>query len=126
LTGKVLSAGAVQRSDQADSRLLQFGGERFQIALRNADIAIVNEHDVVERFLFEVNQCAHFGVRRHRGTDDEADPAIREFGDGAFDDRDGGIIGIADGEEQLEVRIILLGVRADDAVEERVDAANGL
>ena len=60
------------------------------------------------------------------GTHDELDAAIGEFGDGAFDNGDGRVIAITDGEEKFEMRIVLLGVGADDAVEQRIDAADGL
>src|ERR1039457_2424608 len=124
--GPVFGRRAIEAGDQAGVRPIEERGHWAGGVRRYPYVAVVDQQERVAGLGGEVGENADFAVRHFGGGEDQTDVARGEFRNETADIVGGGVVGAADAEQDLVLRIVLQSVRTDGFVEVRIAAVHGL
>ena len=105
---RAVRGAAIQTGHQANPRIQKWLCNRAQAVRRRGDVAVAHDQQFVARFAREPAQLVDLAVRPNvRPTHDEPYGAVGKLLDQPIDDRNCGIVGVGNCEEDLELRIAL-------------------
>ena len=120
-----LGFGAIEAGHQPDFGIAQRRGDGAEVSGRHHDVAIVHQQQRIPGALGQLRQHPDLGVRGGGGHHHNLDAPLGELAFQPPDILESRVVRIGDTEENLELGVILRGVREDGLVEARVPAMHG-